>query len=167
LEKSSLSLCLPVSLSLCLPVSLSVCVSMSLSVSVCLCLSMSLSVYVFLYISLSLEIYRRLCVSVSQCLDVSMSRAAFTFLRKGYGVATIRRLLEITGLFCKRALQKRHRDTLRLGVAVSRCLDVFVSILTNIWTWVLARTLLADRCIDTQLCAFSMIKFEIVRLSNS
>ena len=64
--------------------------------------------------------------------DAPLHRAA----RHTYGVATISRLLKITGLFCKRALQKRlysAKETYNFKEPTSRGHPIWISRVTYTW----------------------------------
>ena len=100
------------SLCFCLYFSLSLCFSPSVSLSPSLSLSISRSPSRSLLFSLSLSLCLSLSFSLSLSLFLSCPALPFALSYPdgvcSYGVSTISRLLQITGLFFKRALLKRR-----------------------------------------------------------
>jgi len=60
--------------------------------------------YICVYVYVEIHVYARVCIYMYRETDLWFFLAAYSV----YGVATIRTLLQIIGLFCKRALKKRQ-----------------------------------------------------------
>ena len=98
-------------------------------------------IYTHIYIYVCMYVYTYVYVCIYICICIYRHTYIHIYLKPRYGVATMSRRLKIIGLFCKRALQKRHTYIYRTYgscevATMSRLLKIIGLFLQNIVSFI-------------------------------